>query len=88
MSAQPTSTLPAASWRLALQLLRREWRSSDVRLLFTALLLAVTVVAGLTAFTSRLHIMLGGEAAQMLAADRVLESPDPIPATWQSVHCG
>lgn len=83
MTASTPTTLPAASWRLAWQLLRREWRASDVRLLFTALLLAITVVAGLSAFTSRLHTMLSGEAAQMLAADRVLESPDPIPASWQ-----
>ena len=79
MSAPTPPTLPAASWRLAWQLLRRESHSSDVRLLFTALLLAVTVVAGLSAFTARLHTMLSGEAAQMLAADRVLESPEPFP---------
>ena len=83
MSAPTPPTLPAASWRLAWQLLRRESHSSDVRLLFTALLLAVTVVAGLSAFTARLHTMLSGEAAQMLAADRVLESPEPIPNSWQ-----
>jgi putative ABC transport system permease protein len=45
--------------------------------------MAVTVVAGLSAFSSRLHTMLGGEAAQMLAADRVLESSEAIPAAWQ-----
>jgi putative ABC transport system permease protein len=78
----PNAVLPAASWRLAWQLLRREWRAGDVRLLFAALLLATSVVAGLSAFSSRLHTMLGGEAAQMLAADRVLESPDSIDPDW------
>ncbi len=83
MATNLPSAQPAASWRLAWQLLRRQWHASDVRLLFTALLLAITVVAGLSAFTSRLHTMLAGEAAQMLAADRVLESPSPISARWQ-----
>lgn len=80
LSAQPR---PQASWRLAWGLLRRQWRWGDLRLLFAALLLATTVVAGLSAFSSRLHTMLAGEAAQMLAADRVLESPGPIPGAWQ-----
>lgn len=75
--------LSSARWRLAGKLLRSEWRAGDLRMVFAALLLAVTVVAGLTAFTSRLQVMLGGEAAQMLAADRVLESPQPIAADWQ-----
>ncbi len=72
----------SADWRLAANLLRREWRSGDVRLLLAALVLAVAVVSGLTAFTQRLHTMLQGEAAQMLAADRILEAPRPVPEAW------
>ncbi len=77
-----TLTRHPMRWRLAMHLLRSEWRAGDLRMVFTALLLAVTVVAGLSAFTSRLQLMLGGEAAQMLAADRVLESPQPINPAW------
>lgn len=53
-----TLTRHPMRWRLAMHLLRSEWRAGDLRMVFTALLLAVTVVAGLSAFTSRLQLML------------------------------
>lgn len=72
----------AANWRIALGLLRTEWRSGALPLLLLALVLAVSTIAGLGAFSQRLHAMLQGEASHMLAADRVLEAPRPIPPSW------
>ena len=68
--------------QLVWRLFRTDWRSGDLRLLFAALFLAVTVITGLTAFIERLQIMLVGESSQFLAADRVLESPRPVDESW------
>lgn len=68
--------------KLAWKLLKTDWRSGELPLLFAALFLAVVVVTGLTLFTERLQIMLAGESSQFLAADRVLNSPRPVNQAW------
>ncbi len=67
---------------MARRLLRTDWRAGELQLLCAALLLAVTLVTGLTAFVERLQWMLAGESSQFLAADRVLQSPYPINQQW------
>lgn len=61
-------------FRLALRLLWRDWQSGELRLLFLALVMAVTSVTGIALFTDRLEKALLLESANMLAADRVLGS--------------
>ena len=64
---------------LASRLLWRDWRSGELRLLFLALVMAVTSVSGMALFTDRLEKALLLESANMLAADRVLGSGKVLP---------
>lgn len=64
---------------LASRLLWRDWRSGELRLLFLALVMAVTSVSGIALFTDRLEKALLLESANMLAADRVLGSGRVLP---------
>ncbi len=66
----------------ALNLLRREWRSGELSLLFQALVVAVATVTAVALFTDRLQRALVAESAAFLAADRVLEDTKPIPGAW------
>lgn len=71
-------TLPTL-FGLSLRLLWRDWRGGEIRLLFIALVMAVTSVTGIALFTDRLEKALLLESANMLAADRVLGSRDQPP---------
>lgn len=68
--------------RLALALLWRDWQGGELRLLFFALVMAVTSVTGISLFTERLRQALVLESANMLAADRVLNGSQPPPREW------
>lgn len=69
----------ATLFGLALRLLWRDWRGGEIRLLFIALVMAVTSVTGIALFTDRLEKALLLESANMLAADRVLGSGQQPP---------
>lgn len=66
-------------FRLSLRLLWRDWQSGELRLLFLALVMAVTSVTGIALFTDRLEKALLLESANMLAADRVMGSGRELP---------
>ena len=68
--------------RLSLRLLWRDWRGGELRLLFLALVMAVTSVTGIALFTDRLEQALLVESANMLAADRVLSGRSAAPEQW------
>ncbi len=61
-------------FKLALRLLWRDWQGGELRLLFIALVMAVSSVSGIALFTDRLEKALLLESANMLAADRVMGS--------------
>jgi putative ABC transport system permease protein len=64
---------------LSLRLLWRDWRGGELRLLFLALVMAVTSVTGISLFTDRLEKALLLESANMLAADRIVSGRGTLP---------
>jgi putative ABC transport system permease protein len=63
-------------------MLARDWRGGELGVLVAALVLAVAVVSGISAFTTRLQSALERESHRFLAADRVVRSSRDMPAQW------
>ncbi|QFU77835.1 FtsX-like permease family protein [Halioglobus maricola] len=63
-------------------MLARDWRGGELGVLILALVLAVGVVSGISAFTSRLQNALEMESHRFLAADLVARSGRQLPAEW------
>ena len=66
----------------AIRMLAREWRGGELGVLVAALVVAVSIVTGISAFTSRLQSALEQESHRFLAADRVVASGREIPLAW------
>tara|TARA_R110002110_G_scaffold66978_1_gene183029 strand:+ start:126384 stop:128858 length:2475 start_codon:yes stop_codon:yes gene_type:complete len=66
----------------ATRMLARDWRGGELSVLIMALVLAVGVVAGISAFTTRLQSALEQESHRFLAADAVVEGRTELPAQW------
>ncbi len=63
---------------LALRLLRRDWRAGELRLLATALVIAVASVTSVGFFTDRIERAMQRQASEVLAADLRLDSRQPL----------
>jgi putative ABC transport system permease protein len=63
-------------------MLARDWRGGELGVLVMALVLAVGVVSGISAFTTRLQNALEQESHRFLAADRVVRSGRDLPNAW------
>ncbi|GAB5452130.1 MAG: ABC transporter permease [Halioglobus sp.] len=66
----------------ATRMLARDWRGGELGVLLAALVLAVGVVAGISAFTTRLQNALEMESHRFLAADMVVRSGAELPGEW------
>ena len=66
----------------ATRMLARDWRGGELGVLVMALVLAVGVVSGISAFTTRLQNALEQEAHRFLAADLVVRSSRDLPVQW------
>ncbi len=66
--------------RLSGRMALRDWRSGELRLLLVALVVAVAAVTSVGFFVDRLRAGLERDAAQMLGADVVLISDQPVAA--------
>ena len=60
----------------------RDWRGGELSILLMALVLAVSVVVGISGFVSRLQGALLSESARFLAADAVIISRTEVPEEW------
>ncbi|MES9970597.1 MAG: FtsX-like permease family protein [Candidatus Thiodiazotropha sp.] len=70
------------SLHFALRLLRRDWRAGELRLLATALVIAVASVTSVGFFTDRIERAMARQASEVLAADIRVESNQPIPEAF------
>lgn len=71
--------IAAFSWRL----LGRELRSGELRLLFAALIVAVTAVTAVGFFGDRVRQGLQREAQQMMGGDLIVTSDHPVPERYR-----
>jgi putative ABC transport system permease protein len=68
------------TWRLALRLLGRDWRSGELSLLGAALVLTVAAVTAVGFFTDRIAGAIERQGGELLAADLAIEASSPVPA--------
>ncbi len=64
--------------RLALAQFRRDWRAGELRLLGLALIIAVASLTSVDFFTDRVRRVTEIQATELLAADLVVSSAEPI----------
>ncbi|MEX2525769.1 MAG: FtsX-like permease family protein [Gammaproteobacteria bacterium] len=68
------------SLQLALTSLKRDWRSGELALIAIAVVIAVTSLTSVGFFTDRVRKATEQQATELLAADLVLRSREPIPS--------
>ena len=71
--------------RFAMLALSRDWRSGELAVLLAALLVAVTALTGVGFFTDRIGQAVDQRAAEVLAADLRMRSPEPIADSYDTL---
>ncbi|MBA5637094.1 FtsX-like permease family protein [Duganella sp. LX20W] len=69
-------------FKLSLYMTLRDWRAGELRFLLLALALSVAALSSVNFFVERMRVGLARDAHQMLAADLVLESDQPLDGAW------
>ncbi len=67
---------------LSLRALRRDWRSGELRILVAALVIAVASITTVGFFTDRVQQVMRAQGNELLGADLVLASSDPLDAKY------
>jgi putative ABC transport system permease protein len=70
-------------FRLSLNLLRRDWRAGEWRVLLIALVLAVGSISTVGLFADRVRLALQQEATSLIGADLRLSSTRPLPKEYR-----
>ena len=65
--------------RACLKSLQRDWRTGELRLICAAVIIAVASLTSVHFFTDRVQQATESHATELLAADLVIGSPNPIP---------
>lgn len=73
---------------LAIRLLRREWRSGELRVLVLALLVAIAATTSISFFTDRLGQALLNQSAEMIGGDLVVRGTRPLKPQWLQTDTG
>jgi len=71
--------------RLSLNLLRRDWRAGEWRVLLLALVLAVGSLATVGLFADRVRLALQQEATSLIGADLRIVSARPLPSAYRGM---
>ena len=69
--------------RLSLNLLRRDWRAGEWRVLLIALVLAVGSISTVGLFADRVRLALQQEATSLIGADLRISSTRPLPKDYR-----
>jgi len=69
--------------RQALRMTWRDWRAGELRFLLVALMLAVAALSSVGFFVDRMNNRLTRDASELLGADLVIRSDNPLPSTWR-----
>ena len=64
----------------SLRMTRRDWRAGELRFLLVALIVAVAALSSVGFFVDRMRAQLARDANQLLAADLVIRTDEPIAA--------
>ena len=70
-------------FRQALRMTARDWRAGQLRFLLVALVVAVAAQSAAGFFIDRLRSGLNRDAHQLLGADLVVVTDNPVPAAWR-----
>ena len=72
-------------FRLSINLLRRDWRAGEWRVLLLALVLAVGSLATVGLFADRVRLALQQEATSLIGADLRIVSARPLPPAYREM---
>jgi len=73
----------SVNWLLAFRFLRRDWWAGELRVLLSALIIAVAAVTSVSFFTDRVYQGLLSQANDLMGADLVLSSDHGFPASYE-----
>ena len=68
----------------SIRMTRRDWRAGELRFLLVALMVAVAALSSVGFFVDRMRTGLNRDAHQLLGADLVIRSAQPVAAEWQA----
>jgi putative ABC transport system permease protein len=67
----------------SIRMTRRDWRAGELRFLLIALMVAVAALSSVGFFVDRMRTGLNRDAHQLLGADLVIRSSQPVNGEWQ-----
>jgi putative ABC transport system permease protein len=71
-------------FKLSLRMTARDWRAGELRFLLVALTVAVAALCAVGFFVDRMRAGLNRDAHQLLGADLLVSSDQPLPAAWRA----